>query len=109
MARGDLPEEVETVLFSLDEGTNSECITTSDGYYFVKCITKIDEEKTQENREKILQEAYEEAFDTTYEEFLSTLSFEVNEELWESIELQDNESITTTSFFTTYNEQMAGN
>ena len=34
--RGDVPEEVEKVAFSMEDGEVSSCIETDQGYYFIK-------------------------------------------------------------------------
>lgn len=103
VARGDLPEDVEEALFSLADGQTSDCITTDEGYYFVHCVSVMDSERTQENRAKILNEAYEDTFDEIYYDFISSLSFDIDEEAWEAVDLSDIGS-GTADFFTVYNE-----
>ena len=41
-AKGTLPQEVEAVAFELGDGETSDMISTDDGYYFIKCISKLD-------------------------------------------------------------------
>ena len=52
--RGDLPEEVEKAAFELDDGAVSDCIQTDDGFYFIKCINKFNEELTDANKSNIV-------------------------------------------------------
>ena len=46
-AKGTLPQEVEAVAFELGDGETSDMISTDDGYYFIKCISKLDREKNR--------------------------------------------------------------
>lgn len=49
-AKGTLPQEVEAVAFELGDGEISDMISTDDGYYFIKCISKLDREKQSRTR-----------------------------------------------------------
>ena len=107
IARGDFPDEVEDVIFALEDDETSGCITADDGYYFVKCVSKINEELTEEHREALLESAYEEAFDETYEAFISSAIIEINEKSWNSLELSQDENLKSTEFFNIYNQYFA--
>ncbi len=97
--RGDLPEEVEKAAFELDNGAVSDCIQTDDGFYFIKCINKFNEELTDANKSNIVDAREKAAFDDVYEEFVSTLASNLNESVWENIPLVTDGSISTDSFF----------
>ena len=97
--RGDLPEEVEKAAFELDDGAVSDCIQTNDGFYFIKCINKFNEELTDANKSNIVDAREKAAFDDVYEEFVSTLASNLNESVWENIPLVTDGSISTDSFF----------
>lgn len=97
--RGDLPEEVEKAAFELDDGAVSDCIQTDDGFYFIKCINKFNEELTDANKSNIVDAREKAAFDDVYEEFVSTLASNLNESVWENIPLVTDGSISTDSFF----------
>lgn len=97
--RGDLPEEVEQAAFELDDGAVSDCIQTDDGFYFIKCINKFNEELTDANKSNIVDAREKAAFDDVYEEFVSTLASNLNESVWENIPLVTDGSISTDSFF----------
>lgn len=99
--RGELPEEVETAAFELDNEEVSSCIKTEDGFYFIKCINKFNEELTDANKSNIVDAREKAAFDDVYEEFVSGLSSRLNDEVWEEITLVTDGSITTDSFFET--------
>ncbi len=97
--RGELPKEVEEAAFELDNEEISSCIKTEDGFYFIRCINKFNEELTDANKSNIVEAREKAAFDDVYEEFVSGLSSKLNEEAWEEITLVTDGSVTTDSFF----------
>lgn len=97
--RGEMPEAVEKVAFELDNEEVSSCIETEEGFYFIKCTNKFNAELTDENKLKIIEKREEAAFDDVYEGFLSGLSSELNEEVWNGIDLVTDGSIQTENFF----------
>jgi foldase protein PrsA len=102
VARGDYPEEVEDVAFNLDDGAISAMIETDNGYYFVKCLNRFEEELTEANKANILIRREKEQFDDLYEEFLKTCEFEGNDTLWDEVSFEGTTGITTDSFFALY-------
>lgn len=107
VARGEYPEPVELVAFNLEEGAVSDMITADDGYYFIRCLSKYEEELTEQNKENILLQREKEQFDDQYEAFVNSSEFELNEELWEQIslvEMEDAGEIQTSSFFEVYEQ-----
>lgn len=104
--RGEMPKEVENEAFELDNEEVSSCIPADEGFYFMKCINKFNEELTDANKFKIVEAREKEAFDDTYEEFVSGLSSELNQEAWDDIVLVTDGSITTDSFFETIEEAL---
>lgn len=97
--RGELPGEVEDTAFELDNGEISSCIAVEDGYYFIKCVNKFNEELTDANKSNIVEAREKAAFDDVYEKFTSGLSVWMNDAAWEENELITDGSITTDSFF----------
>ena len=102
--RGDMPEEMENIAFTLEAGAVSEAIQTEDGYYFIKCINNYNQELTDANKQVILERRKQEAFDDVYDAFIETLPSELNEELWNSVKVEVSDEIQTDSFFTVYEE-----
>jgi foldase protein PrsA len=102
VARGDYPQEVEDVAFNLDEGACSSMIETDNGYYFVKCLSRFEEELTEANKANILIRREKEQFDDLYDEFLNSCEFERNDALWEEVSLEGITGIATDSFFARY-------
>lgn len=104
VGRGTLPKEVEDVAFSMENDQVSSCITTSNGYYFIKCVNKYDKELTQKNKVTIAQEREKKAFNDTYAAFAKKIDKEKNDSLWEDMKLNINKNIKTNSFFHVYDE-----
>lgn len=103
--RGELPEEVEDVAYDLDNDTISDAIQTEDAYYFIKCLNKYEEELTEENKEVIRECRQKEQFENVYESFVANAAYELNEEMWEAVSFGDSiDSLTTSDFFSVYNE-----
>lgn len=99
--RREMPPEVEEVAFELDDGEVSDCIPTEEGYYYIKCINKFNEELTDANKSNIVEAREKAAFDDVYEAFISGLSSNLNERVWGEADLITDGSITTDSYFET--------
>ncbi len=104
--RGEMPESYENSAFSLEEGEISNVVTTPDGFYIIKCISTYERKETEANREAIIKEAKNKAFEEKYQEFLSTLVGNLNEKEWGKLTISHEEAITTNQFFDIYTEIM---
>lgn len=104
LARGEYPKEVDTVAFRLDDGEESGMITTEKGYYFIKCLNKFDAELTEANKANIIVKRRKEQFEDKFMEFIDESQFELNEDVWESIEIDTSGAIKTDSFFSVYDK-----
>ena len=102
VSRDDLPDEVEEVAFQLDDNAVSGMIAAGNGYYFIKCLNKYNEELTEANKSNIVEKREKEAFDDVYNEFVASLSSRLNTDLWDGIELTTDGSIQTNSFFAVF-------
>lgn len=105
VARGELPKEVEDIAFELDNDAKSSMITTDDGYYFIHCISKFEEELTEANKGNILILREKEHFDDMYQEYVGNSEFKLNEKQWKAISIKDLDSVKTDSFFETYKQR----
>ena len=101
VTRGMYDKEVEDVVFSLEDSEISDCIATEDGYYFFRCVSKYDTEKSEENKNNIIAARQEQALDIASEYVLTNNYSQMNDQLWDSIEVDDSEKITTNTFFFT--------
>lgn len=100
--RDNIPPELEEVAFSMENNQVSKKIKTEKGYYFIKCINHYNQEKTEAHKSVILEKRRKEAFDDVYQEYLTTLSAEFNEKVWEEVKIEKNKKIKTNNFFQIY-------
>lgn len=102
LTRGEYEKVVEDIAFNLDDGEESRMIEAENGYYFIKCIDKYVEELTETNKDNIILKRRQEQFDDIFYEFIDNSTFELNEKVWEKVEVDTSGAITTDSFFEVY-------
>ena len=102
--RGELPQEVEKAAFELDNGAVTKSIKTEDGYYFIYCVNKFNEELTDANKIKIVQQRENAAFGDVYDAYSRTISKKMYQNVWDDIKMEQSEEMTTDSFFEVYKE-----
>lgn len=102
--KGEVDKAFEDAAFNMETNELSGIVEGEDGYYIIKCINTFDKEETDANKIKIVEQRREEAFYVEYESFVSTLTRDLNEKLWEDIGFIHDEEITTNSFFTIYDK-----
>lgn len=76
-----------------------EALLTEDGYYFIKCINKFNQELTDANKVKIVKKREKEAFNDEYDAFVADLSSSLNEKVWDELELKTDGTINHQQFF----------
>lgn len=102
ICREDLSEEVEKIVFQLNDNETSNMISTEDGYYFFKCLNKFQVELTEANKEIILEKRKKDAFESVYNQFLTGLHSYLNEGVWEELKVDSTSGIETDQFFEIY-------
>jgi foldase protein PrsA len=103
IARGDMPEAVEKAAFDLDNGAFSDKIPVEGGYYFIRCLSKFEEELTEANKDVIRERMEKGQFEDVYDAFVANAYYELNEDLWNEVTLEGKENlITTEDFFRIY-------
>lgn len=100
--KGEAEQEFEEAAFNLETGEISEIVETAYGYHIIKCISTFNREETDANKIKIVEKRKEEVFGEEYEAFVETLTRDLNEELWESVSLIEDEEVKTSDFFAVY-------
>ena len=90
---------MEVVAFEMSDGEVSGSIAVDNGYYFIRCMNKFNEELTQANKVNIVEKRERQALDEEYHQFVESLTSNINEELWESLMPDTSGAITTDSFF----------
>ncbi|MDE7313711.1 MAG: peptidyl-prolyl cis-trans isomerase [Eubacterium sp.] len=102
--RGELPQEVEKAAFALDNGSATSSIKTDNGYYFIYCVNKFNEELTDANKIKIVQKREKAAFGDVYDAYSRTISKKIYQDTWQSLDVGRSKEMLTDSFFAVYQE-----
>lgn len=100
--KGDMEEAFETAAYNLDTDEVSGVVETQYGYHIIKCLSTFDEMETNANKQKILTQRKNEAFNEAYQEYVLGLSKYINEESFEDISLLKEENVTTSNLFEVY-------
>lgn len=101
--RGDMPTQVDEVIFELVNDEVSGIVETTDSYYLTKCISDYNKDETAKNKVDLLINAKEEAFNTEYDSYINTLPSEFNDDVWNAIDFTKESVGTSTNFFDVYN------
>ncbi len=105
---GDMEESFEKAAFALATEEISPVVRTEQGYHIIKCISTLDREQTDLNKEKLLISRKQEVFGDTYNAFIAKLDKRTDSELILSMELPEDEAVDTAEFFTVYEEVLGG-
>lgn len=100
--RGTYDEAVESVVFQLEDEQCSDRIAADGGYYFFQCLDKYDEELSEQNKIKIVQQRQEQALTDVIAQQEQKYYSDFNQTLWDKITIAGNDKITTNSFFTVF-------
>ena len=102
--KGDVDISLEVAAFDLSKDELSDVIETEYGFYIVKCISTFDREETEENKLKIVDRRKQEAFNGEYEDFVSSVTKKLNNELWESVSINRTGLSQGKGFFEIFDE-----
>ena len=100
--KGEKDIVYETAAFNLGNDEISDIVEVEDGYVIIKCISTFNREETEANKVKIVEQRKREVFGEQYDAFVATLTKELNVKLWNSIELVDDENVSTSGLMETY-------
>ncbi len=102
--KGEVDERFEAAAFQLATGEISGIMETESGYEIIKCISTFDREETDANKIKIVEQRKNEAFGTQYDAFVAKLARSLNDKLWDSTSMIEDEAVNTDNFFAVYHE-----
>lgn len=101
--KGEMETGFEETAFHLGNDEISDIVETKHGYHIIKCISTFNREETDANKEKIVEERKEEFFGKEYEDFVLSLTKNLNTELWDTVSFIHDEEVVTDNFFDLYN------
>jgi foldase protein PrsA len=104
--KGDMEKVFEDAAYDLAKDEISKIVRTSQGYHIIKCISTLDREQTDVNKEKLLVSRKQEVFGDTYNQFVAELKKQENKELIQSIVLPGFEVVDTMEMFEIYESQL---
>lgn len=100
--KGSLDTAFEEAAFNLSTNEISSVVESASGYHVIKCISTFDREETDRNKIKIVEQRRKEVFNEEYTNFVKGLTRNLNTELWDTVSFLEDETITTSSFFETF-------
>lgn len=99
LGQNDADSAFAQAAFSQPVGTISDVIETADGYRIIKPIATSDETQLQSNKEAILAERIQKAYEAAYDSYVSEMDCQLNEDRWNQVALCEDPEVTTDSFF----------
>lgn len=102
--RGIMPEAFEEAAFNLGVGEVSDIVETEYGYHLIYCLSTFNPEETEANKAKIVEKRRQETFNAVYDDFVTTLTSNLNKPLWDSIHYDSGGIVKTTGFFEVYDK-----
>lgn len=106
LGRGQTVEEVEEKAFKLRADETTEIITTDNGYYIVKCVVDYQKDKTENNKEEILNDIKNKRFLEEINPFMDKQTIQFNDDVWEKIRLKDYSECTKSDLFDLYDKYL---
>ncbi len=100
--KGEMDEAFETAAFNLGKDEISDVVETEYGYHIIKCLNTFDKEETDANKVKIMDQRRAQVFGQEYDAYVGTLTRNLNEELWDSVEFIHDDNVRTRDFFDVY-------
>lgn len=96
--RGVMDENIDIAVFNLGTDEISTIVETEMGYHIFKCINTMDRDQTDANKIAIVEKRRKETFENEYNTFVSSLVKNLNEELWDGVDINEC-VINSTDFF----------
>jgi foldase protein PrsA len=104
--KSSFPQEIVDVAFDLEDGEYSAPVESGDSIYIIYCESKYDEEKSEENREKIIESRKQKVVDDIIDAQNKKDYSSIDEGQWKSVADSIDAQITTDSFFETLSDEM---
>jgi foldase protein PrsA len=104
--KGDMEKAFEKAAYDLAKDEISKVVRTSQGYHIIKCISTLDREQTDLNKEKLLVSRKQKVFGDTYNQFVAELKKQENTELIQEVSLPGFDTVDTMEMFEIYEGQL---
>lgn len=105
--KGEMDESFAEAAFLLETNEISPVVESESGFHIIKCINTFNREETDANKLKIVEQRRREVFGQEYDVFVNTLARNLNQKLWDDLELIHDENVTTDNFFEVYEKYFA--
>ncbi len=102
--KGSMDEVFEEASFNLGTDEISDIVESEYGYHIIKCISTFNRDETDRNKIKIVEQRRKEVFNDEYSKFVESLTKNINQELWDSVDFIVDENVQTSSFFQVYKD-----
>ena len=102
--KGEMDVNFEKAAFQLDNDAISDVVESENGYHILKCLSTYEKEGTEKNKIVLIEKRKQEAFDSEYKAFLSTLATSINEPAIQEINLMTDYQVKALGFFDLYNK-----
>ena len=100
----EFPEDFVDTCFKLAADEISTPIMKDNKAYIVKCISSFEQEDTDANKLRLVAKRKSEAFDQVYNDFVSSLYSNFNDDLWAEQMFLDRRLDSTDDFFRVYED-----
>ena len=102
--KGEMDPVYEETAMNLGNGEISPVIKTKEGFYIIQMLNAFDKDETDANKQAMIKQMKEDAFQSAYESFLNTLTGNLNAKVWEEIDFTEGDVVKTNCFFEIYEE-----
>lgn len=102
--KGEMDAVFENAAFNLGSEEISDIIETEYGYHIILCVSTFNREVTDENKIKLVEKRKGEAFSKEYDDFVVTLTKDLNTELWDQVTFINDPSVDTSNFFEIFDD-----
>ena len=99
VVRGQYPQELETIAFSLKEGQWSPIITLGSSYFLIQNVNSFDREATAQHKAEMEKEARDENLNATLKKLADAVQLIYNPNRWENWNMQQFEEIPGVNFY----------
>lgn len=106
ISRNQMPGEIRDKIFSMNQGTVSDVLEASDGYYIIQCVNDYDREGTLKYKNEIIRQKKEDYFNQEYQSFMDSVTAQINQKVWDSISISELKVPSEADFFDIYNTAM---